>query len=355
MLDPAADLADLFQAVVDVESVSGHETALADAVEAALRPYGHLRVSRHGDAVVARTALGRSRRVVVAGHLDTVPPAGNLPSRRESRDGVPVLAGRGTVDMKGGVAVQLALAAALAAPRYDLTWLFYDHEEVEAAKNGLARLAAADPALLAGDFAILMEPTAGVVEGGCQGSLRVVLTAAGRAAHAARGWLGVNAVHALGPALATLAAYTGRVAVVDALEYREGLNAVRVAGGTASNVIPDRATLEVNYRFAPDRSLAEAEAHVRALFPGYGCAVVDAAPAARPGLDAPLAADLVAAVGQPARPKYGWTDVARFAALGVPAVNFGPGDPNLAHTDDEHAPLAQVAACRDALARWLAG
>ncbi|MDR1450564.1 MAG: succinyl-diaminopimelate desuccinylase [Propionibacteriaceae bacterium] len=354
MLDPAADLAGLFQAVVDIESVSGNEAALADAVEQALRPYRHLEVSRQGNVVVARTDLGRPQRVVIAGHLDTVPLAGNLPSRREVRAGEPVLTGRGSVDMKGGVAVQIALAAALDQPRHDLCWLFYDNEEVAADKNGLGRLAAADPAQLAADFAILMEPTAGLVEGGCQGSLRVVLETAGRSAHAARSWLGRNAIHGLGPALAVLSSYSGREIDVDGLPYREGLNAVRVAGGLAGNVIPDKASLEVNYRFAPDKTLAEAEAYVRSLFPGYALRVVDAAPPARPGLGSPLAADFLAAVGQPARPKYGWTDVARFAALGVPAVNFGPGDPNLAHTDDEFAPLSQVTACRDALADWLA-
>jgi succinyl-diaminopimelate desuccinylase len=352
MLNPH-DLEGLLRTIVDTESVSGHEGPLADAVEATLRPYAHLTVERVGNVVAARTFLGRAQRVIVAGHLDTVPVADNLPSRWEERAGQRVLVGRGSVDMKGGVAIQVALAAELTEPRYDLTWLFYDNEEVEAAKNGLGRLALVDPAALSGDFAILMEPTAGVVEGGCQGTLRAVIRTTGRAAHAARAWLGHNAIHDLGPALAILLSYTGREVAVDGLVYREGLNAVRISGGIASNVIPDQATVEVNYRFAPDQSIEAAEASLREVFAGYTLDLVDAAAAARPGLDAPLAADLVAATGLPARPKFGWTDVARFAALGLPAVNFGPGDPSLAHTDDEHVALAQVTACHDALRRWL--
>jgi succinyl-diaminopimelate desuccinylase len=366
LLDPTgkeSDLVALTRAICDIPSVSGDEKALADAIEALLRGCAHLEVLRDGDALVARTNLGRDRRVVVAGHIDTVPIADNLPTRLAGAGDDAVLWGRGTVDMLGGVAVALALAVELGAPgtepAHDLTWIFYDHEEVDSALNGLGRLARNHPELLHGDFAILGEPTDAGIEGGCNGTMRVELRTRGVAAHSARAWTGENAIHAVAPALARLAAYEPLSIEVDGLVYREGLNAVRIEGGIAGNVIPDACTVEVNYRFAPSRSVAEAEAHLREVFEGFDLVVTDAAGGARPGLDDPLAAEFVRSVlattgGVPA-PKYGWTDVARFSELGVPAVNFGPGDPLLAHKDDEHLPVAQLAQCRDALRAWLLG
>lgn len=356
-LDLHGDLVDLTRAVCDIPSVSGDERALADAVEAALRACGHLEVLRDGDAVVARTRLGRAERVVVAGHLDTVPVAGNLPSElRDGPDG-PEVWGRGTVDMKAGVAVQLALAARLAEPTRDVTWVFYDQEEVASERNGLGRLVAHHPAWLAADFAVLGEPTAAGIEGGCNGTLRVEVRVPGTAAHSARSWLGVNAVHGAAPVLATLAAYVPRSVEVDGLTYREGLNAVGIRGGIAGNVIPDECVVTVNYRFAPARSEAEALQHVRDVFAGYDVTVTDSAPGARPGLTHPAAARFAAVVGdltgRPPTAKLGWTDVARFATLGVPAVNFGPGDPNLAHADEERCPVAHLTACFDGLRAWL--
>lgn len=364
LLDPAgpgADLVDLTRALCDIPSVSGAEKELADAIEGLLRDLPHLTLVRDGDALVARTDLGRDRRVVVAGHIDTVPVADNLPTRLEGAGPDAVLWGRGTVDMLGGVAVAVALAAELGAPgrlpAHDLTWIFYDHEEVDSSLNGLGRLARNHPELLHGDFAILGEPSNAGIEGGCNGTMRVEVRTRGVAAHSARAWTGENAIHAVAPVLARLAAYEPREVEVDGLVYREGLNAVRIAGGIAGNVIPDACTVEVNYRFAPSRDVAEAEAHLREVFEGFDVEVTDAAGGARPGLDDPLAAAFVRSVldttgGAPA-PKYGWTDVARFAELGVPAVNFGPGDPLLAHKDDERLPVAQLAQCRDALRAWL--
>ncbi|MCR1984054.1 succinyl-diaminopimelate desuccinylase [Cellulosimicrobium cellulans] len=359
VLDLRGDLVALFRAVCDVPSVSGDERALADAVEAALRALPHLEVVRDGDTVVARTTLGRERRVVVAGHLDTVPLTDppNLPTRVVGEGAHAEVWGRGTVDMKGGVAVALALAAELDAPAQDVTWVFYDNEEVAADLNGLGRLARNRPDLLAADFAVLGEPTSAGLEGGCNGTLRAEVRVAGVAAHSARSWTGTNAIHAAHEVLDRLAAYVPQDVDVDGLVYREGMNAVGIAGGIAGNVVPDECVVTVNYRFAPSRSVAEAEQHVRDLFAGFAVTLTDAAPGARPGLDDPLAADFAAAVlgvtgGAPA-PKYGWTDVARFAELGVPAVNFGPGDPLLAHKDDERCPVGQLALCRDALRAWL--
>ncbi len=353
------DVVGLTRAICDVESVSGNEGPLADAVEAVLREAGHLEVLRDGDAVVARTHLGRPERVVLAGHLDTVPLANrpdgtpNLPVRILDENGEAVLHGRGTVDMKGGVAVQLHLAVTLTEPARDVTYVFYDNEEVDAARNGLLRLAERHPDWIAGDFAVLLEPTDGTVEGGCQGTMRVEVTTHGVASHSARSWMGHNAIHDAGRVLSRLASYLPREVTIDGLTYREGLNAVAIHGGIAGNVIPDHCLVTVNYRFAPDRRVADAQAHLREVFDGFEVAVVDAADGALPGLGHPAAAAFVAAIGQPPKPKFGWTDVARFTGLGVPAVNFGPGDPLLAHRDDERCPAAQLTACADALRRWL--
>lgn len=353
VLDLSASSIEITRALCDIESVSGNERSIADALQASLEGLGHLEVIRDGDAIVARTVAGRSRRAVIAGHIDTVPLNGNLPTRFETLDGVDYLWGRGTVDMKAGVAVQLKLAAELTEPSIDVTWIWYDHEEVSAELNGLGRLARNHPALLAGDFAILGEPSNSGVEGGCNGNLRVELRATGLRAHSARSWVGHNAIHDLAPIFETLAAYSPREVEVDGLVYREGLNAVRMHGGIAGNIIPDEAVVEVNYRFAPSRSGEEAVAHLRELFPDVELTVVDLAEGARPGLTDPLAIEFVAAVGAEPKPKYGWTDVARFSALGIPAVNYGPGDPLKAHADDERVALEQITDCERGLRAWL--
>ncbi|MCQ4080204.1 succinyl-diaminopimelate desuccinylase [Streptomyces sp. RB6PN25] len=353
MSNPALDLSQDAVAVtaqlVDIPSVSREEKTLADAVEQALRALPHLTVDRDGDAVVARTELGRAERVVLAGHLDTVPIADNLPSRFDGG----LLYGCGTTDMKSGVAVQLRLAATLPEPNRDLTFVFYDAEEIAAEFNGLGRLAEHHPQWLAGDFAVLLEPTSAVVEGGCQGTLRVRVETTGRRAHSARSWLGENAIHAAAPVLARLAAYEPRRVEIDGLTYREGLNAVMIEGGHAGNVIPDSCAVTVNYRFAPNRSEDEALAHVREVFDGFTVVLTDSAPGALPGLSHPAAAAFVEAIGGEPTPKEAWTDVARFSALGVPAVNYGPGDPKLAHTREEYVETAAVLRCEERLRHWL--
>jgi succinyl-diaminopimelate desuccinylase len=354
-LDLRQDGPSLAAELVDIPSVSGTEAPLATAIHDALSALAHLRVDRDGDAVVARTDLGRARRICLAGHIDTVPEADNLPGRRV--DGQ--LYGLGACDMKGGVAVILRLAATLGVvatdPTWDVTYVLYDGEEVAEPRNGLRRLAEQHRDWLDCDLAVLMEPSDAGIEAGCQGTLRAEVRTTGRRAHSARSWTGENAIHAAAPVLQRLVDYQAgaRRPVVDGLEYHEGLNAVRIAGGIAGNVVPDACVVTVNYRFAPDRSLDEALAYVREVFDGFDVQLSDGAPGARPGLQVPTVAKLVDAVGGHPRPKFGWTDVARFAALGIPAVNYGPGDPELAHTRDEHVPEAQIAECEERLGAFL--
>lgn len=357
-LDAHAPVAELARHLIDIPSVSGDEAAIADAVEAALRGASHLEVLRDGNAVLARTALGREHRILIAGHLDTVPIKNNVPARLDGDS----LVGRGSVDMKAGVAVALSLAVELSAPRHDVTWIFYDLEEVEASRNGLGRVARNHPEWLAGDFAILGEPTSCQIEGGCNGTLRAEVRIGGVAAHSARSWKGVNAIHGAAPLLAKLAAHPAETIAVDGLDYREGLNAVGIRGGIAGNVVPDECIVTVNYRFAPAWSIEEAQDRLKHVVSGAGLSdwdltFTDLSAGARPGLDAEIAKDFVRAVttasGSEPRAKLGWTDVARFGELGIPAVNFGPGDPELAHADNEACPVSDIENCRAALAAWL--
>lgn len=353
VLDLGASSPDLTRQLCDIESVSGNERKIADAIETALSGFDHLEIVRDADAIVARTNGGKAQRVVIAGHIDTVPVNANLPTTTELIDGEEHLIGRGTVDMKGAVAISLKLAAELTDPAVDVTWIFYDHEEVAADLNGLGRLARNRPDLMAGDFAIIGEPSNSSIEGGCNGTARIDIHLTGLRAHSARAWMGENAIHAAAPVLAILAAYEPEQREVDGLVYREGLNAVGISGGVAGNVIPDRATVTVNFRFAPDRSTEQAIQHLREVFVGFDFDVTDLAGGARPGLDAPIAQQFMNAVGGTPAPKYGWTDVARFAELGVPAVNYGPGNPLRAHADDERVATSEIVACEQGLRAWL--
>jgi succinyl-diaminopimelate desuccinylase len=348
-LDPRQDIVDLTAALVDIESVSGNEEPITDAIEQALSNVPWLDLWRHSNSLVARTSFGRDERVVVAGHVDTVPVNANLPARIDDD----ALHGLGSCDMKGGVAVALQLAATLDQPTRDLTYVFYEAEEVEAERNGLTLISRVRDEVLRGDFAVVMEPSNAVIEAGCQGSITFEVVTTGTRAHAARSWNGVNAIHATRDVLERLAAYEPRRPEIDGLRYHEGLNAVGIVGGVAGNVVPDRCTVAVNHRFAPDRTVAEAEAHVREVFAGFEVAVVDSAPAASPGLDLPAAAAFLEVVGGTANPKFGWTDVARFSAMGIPAVNFGPGNPELAHTQREYVPLEHLRTCLAQMTDWL--
>ena len=348
-MDLQLDGAALTAQLVDTPSVSGEEGPLTDAIEGALRSLPHLTVHRDGNAIVARTTLGRAERVILAGHVDTVPVAGNLPSRVEGSR----LYGCGTTDMKSGLAVQLRLAASLTSPSRDVTYVCYDCEEVAADRNGLLRLSRHSPELLAGDFAVLMEPSSGEVEGGCQGTLRAEVTVPGQRAHTARSWMGRNAIHEAGAVLDVLRAYTPRQPEVDGLRYHEGLNAVGIRGGVAGNVVPDECAVTVNYRFAPDLTGEQAAEFVRSVFSAWPVTVLDVADGARPGLGQPAAAEFVKVVGGTPRAKLGWTDVARFSALGIPAVNYGPGISEIAHTAGEYVEIAKIAECESRLRAWL--
>ncbi|MGI8330763.1 succinyl-diaminopimelate desuccinylase [Actinomadura scrupuli] len=359
-LDLFSDVGALTAALVDIESVSGNERTLVDAVDEALRALPHLKVDRDGDSLVARTTLGLPERVILAGHSDTVPVNGNLPSRIEGDR----MYGCGTSDMKSGLAVLLRLAATVPAPNRDVTYVVYECEEVAAERSGLKRLAETRPGLIEGDFAVLLESTLAEIEGGCQGTMRIEVTARGERAHTARAWMGSNAIHSAAEILDVLRAYEPARPVVDGLTFHEGLNAVFIRGGVAGNVVPDECVVTINYRFAPDKSVAEAEAVLRELFAGFEVTVVDAAAGARPGLGHPAAAAFVTAItGRPdvaegvaegsVRPKLGWTDVARFSALGIPAVNCGPGDPALAHTKGEYVEIPRIFACEERMRTWL--
>lgn len=347
LADPVA----LTRALVDIESVSGNEREIADSVEAVLRSAEHLSVERSGNVVYARTDLGRRHRVVLAGHLDTVPLHDNFPSQLDGA----LMYGCGTSDMKSGTAIALHLAATVTEPVHDVGYIFYDCEEVESERNGLGIVAGSHPDWLAADVAFLLEPTYGEVEAGCQGTMRAQVKTSGVRAHSARSWLGDNAIHHAGAVLDRLREYQAREVVIDGCTYREGLNAVGISGGVAGNVVPDECVVTVNFRFAPDRTTEQAADHVRALFEGFEVTVTDMAAAAAPGLSAPVVREFLGRVGRPAVAKLGWTDVSRFAALGIPAVNFGPGDPNLAHTKNEHVSCALISSCADTMRAYLTG
>ena len=366
-LDLSADVVSLLATIVNIPSESRHEQVIADLVENALKQASHLEVLRDGNTVVARTNLGLAERVVIGGHLDTVPSSGNntaiIVKKGEiapvaAADGSTVatedrMYGLGTCDMKGGVAIALRLAASLSAPTRDVTYVFYDCEEIEADFNGLKRIAEKHPDWIAADFAVLMEPSNAGVEGGCQGTMRIEVRTSGRRAHTARSWMGENAIHATAEILNRLNRYEARRVEIDGLEYREGLQAVFISGGHAGNVVPDAAVVTINHRYAPNRSAAEAEAHLREVFAGFDVTVVDNATGAMPGLSHPAAKAFVEAVGSAPMPKFSWTDVARFSSLGVPAVNFGPASATLAHAPNEYVPLDHLHSVEDALRRWL--
>ena len=364
-LNPHADIVTVTTDLVNIPSVSGDENVIATSIFEALSQCSWLEVIRFKNSVIARTNLGKPSRVIVAGHIDTVPVADNAQAVLISKDGkLPsdgssvsedVLFGIGSCDMKGGVAVAFRAAATIENPQFDVTYIFYECEEIESSRNGLTLIAAEHPEWLTADIAVLLEPSNANIEAGCQGTLRANISTSGKRAHSARSWLGENAIHNLNAILETLNSYEPAKVLIDGLEYREGLNAVSISGGIAGNIIPDQALVEVNYRYAPNKSGADAEQHIRDTFKDFTVEFSDNAPGAMPGLDRPALADLVSRVNGQVAPKFGWTDVARFSAMGVPAVNLGPGDPGLAHSRNEFVPVSQLQKCEETVFSWLRG
>ena len=377
-------LLDLTAELVAIPSVSHNEQEICAYVEAELRKLPWLEVERIGDNLVARTDLGRPSRLLLGGHLDTVPPSGPDGDVGLRRDG-DILWGTGSSDMKGALAVYLMLARQIPEPSIDVSYVFYAREEVARKYSGLLELQAARPDLLECDAAILGEPTDGVIEAGCQGGLRASVKVVGKRAHAARAWMGENAVHGLAPLLSALRAYQPRKPVIDGCEFHESMQAISATGGIAGNVVPDEAEVVISHRFAPDHTTTEAEHHVRDFVarafaaegyvvedhndgsssnPEFKIEILDTAPACPPSLDHPLLQSLIEAVTSnpglpdittPVRAKLGWTDVAFFGEQNIPAANFGPGNPLLAHAPNEQISAPSLHHNYETLASVLVG
>lgn len=348
-LSLGAELAVLTASLIDISSESHGEEQIANLVEQALCEYPHLTVTRIGNSVVATNHANRGDCVVLAGHLDTVPANGNLPHHLESGR----IYGLGAADMKGGVAIALQLAATVIDPVRDITFIFYESEEVSSEFNGLQKISDIAPEFLEADFAVLMEPSNANIEAGCQGTMRATITTRGERAHSARSWMGKNAIHQAREILEILENYEPASPVIDGLTFREGLNAVAISGGIAGNVIPDLCCVTVNYRFAPNKTVDQAIAHVKEIFAGCDVEITDQAPGALPGLSHPAAQAFLDATGATVAPKFGWTDVARFSAMGTPAVNYGPGDPSIAHSQGEYVNIVELTSVATNLRRWL--
>ncbi len=335
--------------LVNISSVSKDEKSIADSIETALEEYSHLKLTRVNNSLVAQTNFGNKQRVVIAGHIDTVPANNNFPGQINNSE----VTGLGSVDMKSGIAVALKLASEITSSKFDITYLFYESEEIETKFNGLELITKQQKDLLNCDFAILMEPTNGILEVGCQGSLRFEVSASGKRSHSARWWNGDNAIHKTNKILEILNNYKSREPEIDGYKFREGLQAVKINGGIAGNVVPDSVSVSINHRFAPDTSIDQATTNMKNLFKDFNFQLVDAANAAPTGLANPVIKEFAESIGKNIAPKFGWTDVARFASAGIPAINFGPGDPNLAHHPDEKVSISQINDVYDSLKKWL--
>ncbi|MFZ9353446.1 MAG: succinyl-diaminopimelate desuccinylase [Candidatus Nanopelagicales bacterium] len=349
MLNINQELSKLTLDLVNISSVSKDEKSIADSIAEALKKYSHLKITRVNNSIVAQTNFGNKQRVVIAGHIDTVPANNNFPGKINDSEVI----GLGSVDMKSGIAVALKLASEITSSNYDVTYLFYESEEIETKFNGLELITKQQKDLLDCDFAILMEPTNGILEVGCQGSLRFEVSTSGKRSHSARWWNGENAIHKTNKILEILNNYKSREPEIDGHKFREGLQAVKVNGGIAGNVVPDSVTISINHRFAPDTSIDQATQNMKTLFKDFNFQLVDAANAAPTGLSNPLIKEFVSNIGKNIAPKFGWTDVARFANAGIPAINFGPGDPNLAHHPEEKVLISQINDVYESLKNWL--
>ncbi len=346
MTPTTASIVELLTTLVDIPSVTGDEARIATFVSERLRAAGTGEVMRSGNGVVWRGPQRGRPLALLAGHLDTVPPNDNARARLDGDK----LFGLGTTDMKGGVAVMLALLEGLdlARLRFDLALVFYDAEEGPADGNGLGRLLHEMPWLRQAAFAVLLEPTDGAVELGCNGVMNAEVRVTGRSAHAARPWTGVNAVERAAPWLAEIVHFPTTPVTLQGIEYRETLQVTTLHAGRARNVVPDELVVNLNHRFTPDHTIADAERKLRALVPAeFELRIVDAAPAGKVAADHPEVAAFIRRFGLRTAGKQGWTDVARFTEAGIAAFNFGPGVPDLCHVRDEYCPIANLEpACR---------
>jgi succinyl-diaminopimelate desuccinylase len=331
--------------LVDIASESHGEGALAAHVLGVLRD-GGVDARDAGDTCVLAGATRRGERplVLLAGHLDTVPAQGNRPGRL----GEDAVVGLGAADMKGAVAVMLELALAGVGAEgggaaVDLGYVLFGREELPLTESALAPLLEREAGLLGSDLVIVMEPTANAVHAGCLGNVNATWTFHGRSGHSARPWLADNAIHRAAAAIHELAHVPPTPVDFDGLRFCEVVSVTRLSAGIAGNVIPDEATAAVNYRYAPGRSPDEAERRLRELCASDGVLIIDAnAPSAPVAIGNPLAGRLIATGGLAVEPKQAWTPVAEFAAAGLDAVNFGPGDPAQAHTRGEHVSVAAL-------------
>jgi len=334
--------------LVNIHSPSRGEAEIAAYVSDAIELP---RIYASEDVLFA--GLRRSGRplAVLAGHLDTVPAQDNFPGRLE--DGV--IVGLGASDMKSGLAVMIELAQTLTEPELDIAYLFFTREELAAGESPLPQFFDDCPEIGEAELVVMMEPTDNTIQAGCLGNLNARLIYTGVSAHSARPWLGDNAIHRAIRGLAELAALEPLDVEVDGLVFREVVSVVGIRGGIAQNVVPDRTVAELNYRYAPNRSPADAEARLREL---AGDAVLEDlanSPAAHVAANTPLVNRLRASGDFALEPKQAWTPVAEFAARGLDAVNFGPGATRYAHRRDERVEVAELVRSYEALARFAGG
>lgn len=346
-------------ALVDVPSVSRDEEAVLTALRSQMPPAGFELVDAVDTTLFYVPEIRRPGApfVVLAGHVDTVPPSGNVPGGRVGDE----IVGRGAADMKGALAVMVEVALQLAegdlSSDLDLGILFFGREELPITQSALLPLFERCPLARAPDLAVVMEPTANAIQVGCLGNLNARVVVHGMAAHSARPWLGDNAIHTAIRALASVADLPIRDVVIDGLTYREVVSVTTIRGGVAANVIPDMVEARVNYRYAPTRTPAEAEARLRELLGRHrvDLEVTGNAPPGPVTVRNPLVTRLGEAAGLPIEPKQAWTPVAEFASVGVDAVNLGPGDPQYAHRDDERVDVASLVRSEAVLRAFLTG
>lgn len=342
--------------LVQIPSVIAHEKALADFVEAwATKHFGKACVTRHSHSLVVGDLTDSRPALALVGHLDTVPLH---PESKPARIEGDRLFGLGSSDMKGALAVMMALAEDL--PRTSLPWnvlyVFYEREEGSFDESGLQPLLDTLEPLRKLAFAIAMEPTDGAVQVACLGTLHATLHFEGKAAHSARPWQGKNAIHAAGEILSQLNALPRREVTLDGFTFYEVMNATLASGGRARNIIPEAFELNVNYRFAPGKSVERAKQDVMDFVAGRArVEFPDSSPSGRVCAGNPHFQRLLQCSGAKAESKQAWTDVARFALVGVDAVNYGPGETAQAHQKDESAPIGALADCYGVLEKFLTG